>query len=88
MIELPDNAEFYADSAMGIYIPQYFAEKMDHSKVSGVAQEEWDILLAGPDHAEYWDVWNDVENNAVMTDNNGKKWTLLHDMDLWIVPCE
>lgn len=75
--------EIYADSARGIYIPQYFAESAKREMVQGVNAEEWAILESGPDNAEYWDVWESVLNNAKVTDSRGE-WTLYQDGDLWI----
>jgi len=45
------------DSAHGIYTPQIFAEQFPKWLDDA---EEKSILLAGPEHEDYWDVWNDV----------------------------
>lgn len=92
MYDLPESAILYADSARGVYIPQHFAESVRRECVSGVTQEEWDILMHGPngeDYPEwYWDTWNDVEQNALVTDSNGAQYRLYQDGDLWLVPVE
>lgn len=86
MFDLPENAILYADSARGIYIPQFFAESVRRELVQNVTQEEWNILESGPDHEYYWDVWNDVSSSAILTDDFGDTWTLWQDGDLWLVP--
>lgn len=79
-----DYIEIYADSSRGQYIPQYFAQSCKREMVKGVSAEEWEILEFGPDHEHYWEVWESVLNNAKITDNNGEKWTLWQDGDLFI----
>jgi hypothetical protein len=89
MFDLPDSAILYADSARGIYIPQYFAESIRRDCVSGVTQEEWDILSGEPDSESYWDVWNDVECRAIVTaPDTGIRYRLYQDGDLWLVPAD
>lgn len=54
-------------------------------KINGLTLEDIQILL-DPYHEHYWDVWEDVTQNAEYTDPNGIKWTLWQDGDLWAVP--
>jgi hypothetical protein len=75
------TAQLYADSARGIYIPQYFAETIDWNAIDNWNEDERDILLAGPDHESYWDVWDSILNNVV-TVCGGVLW---QDGDLWII---
>lgn len=86
MYDIPQNAELFADSNRGVYIPQHFAESVVRELVSGVSDNEWKTLEAGPDHEFYWDTWNDVEQNAVLKDKDGKTWKLYQDGDLWLIP--
>lgn len=92
MLDLPENAILYANDARGTYIPQYFAESIKRECVTGVAQEEWDILMQDPNGADcpewYWDIWNNVEQNAVVTDSSGVQFRLYQDGDLWLVPAD
>lgn len=74
----------FAADDRGVFIPQYFAEAVVRELVTGVTDENWAILEAGPEHEWYWDTWNDVENNAVLT-TNGMEYTLWQDGDLWLV---
>lgn len=88
MFDLPESAILFSDSARGIYIPQHFAESIRRECVTGMTQEEWDTLESGPDAEWYWDVWNDVEQNAIVTDSNGIQFRLYQDGDLWLVPAD
>ncbi len=78
----------WLDSNRGVYIPQSFAQSFaDRAKhVANVSDEDWAILEAGPDHEFYWDTWNDVEQSAIVTDENGVKFRLHQDGDLWLIP--
>ena len=91
MFDLPDTAILYADSARGVYIPQHFAESIKRECVTGVSEENWNLLTLDPNDENtpehYWDVWNDVEQNARVTcPDTGIVYTLYHDGDLWLVP--
>lgn len=91
MFDLPDAAILYADSARGVYIPQHFAESIKRECVTGVSDEDWNMLALDPNDENtpeyYWDVWNDVEQNARITcPNTGIVYTLYQDGDLWLVP--
>ena len=81
-----ENAECYADSAKGVYIPQYFAETIHRHLVEGVSNEDWEILEAGPYHEYYWDAWNDVTNNCRIKHPSGREYCLWQDGDLWLLP--
>ena len=79
----------------GQYLPRDFAKSFsDRDKyVAGVDNKTWAILEAGPDHEYYWEVWEDVLNNAVVTDVHGHKFSIYHhkfsiyqDGDCWLVP--
>ena len=88
MYDLPETAILYANDSHGIYIPQYFAESVNSEKLSGVSGVDMAILIAGPDHDEYWDAWVDVCNDATLTDSNGVTFYLYQDGDLWLVPTD
>ena len=45
------------NGAAGVYIPQIFAERYPE----WLEDDDKAILLSGPDHADYWEVWNDVQ---------------------------
>jgi hypothetical protein len=81
------EAMLYADGARGIYIPQYFAESIQRDAVTGVKPEALDMLAGDPDQDWYWETWNDVLDNAVVTDKStGIVYHLYQDGDLWLIP--
>lgn len=90
MASKPDMMLWLGDHR-GIYIPRDFATSFaDRAKhVSGVDAEQWAILEAGPDSASnesYWDVWDEVCDSAIVTDDNGHKFTVWQDGDCWLIP--
>ena len=78
----------WLDDHRGIYIPRDFATNFaDRAKsVSGVSDEEWAILEAGPDHESYWGTWADVCDSATVTDDNGVEYSVYQDGACWLVP--
>lgn len=96
MFDPPKDSILFAEDNRGIYIPQHFAESIDRATVSGVSQDDWDCLEAGPPDSvfaehdgceHYWDVWDYVEQNATVTrPSDGMKFHLYQDGDLWLVP--
>ncbi|MDR1872045.1 MAG: hypothetical protein LBS60_09060 [Deltaproteobacteria bacterium] len=53
--------EFLIDGRHGIYVPQEFAEAYGEH-ISD--PEDKAILLAGPDHDQYWDTWAAIVDNV------------------------
>ena len=51
------KCECIVDGANGQYIPQIFAERFPE----WLDDDDKAILLSGPDNADYWEVWNDVQ---------------------------
>jgi hypothetical protein len=78
----------WLDDHRGQYIPRDFASSfIDRDKhVSGVSLETWYVLDMGPDHADYWEEWSYVLDNAIVTDEHGVKYTLHQDGALWLIP--
>lgn len=85
-MSLPSESELLFDSNRGVYIPQHFAQEIRREMVSGVSADDFAVLESGPDHEWYWDTWNDVEQNAVLTKPDGSRWILYQDGDVWLVP--
>lgn len=83
---LPEESILFADSARGVYIPQHFAESIQRDLVTGVTEDDWRILEAGPEDELYWEAWNDVEQSAVVHAPEGVDYYLYQDDDLWLVP--
>lgn len=74
------QAQLFADSARGVYIPQYFAESHAPEQWRHINPDDVEILTAGPEHESYFDAWDSVLNNAETVDG-GK---LHQDGDLWV----
>lgn len=74
-------AKLFADSARGIYIPQYFAESIEPKDWRGIDAEDLAILKSGPYHEFYWEAWESVLDHAEHKDG----WTLYQDGDLWVI---
>jgi hypothetical protein len=82
---LPSDAELFLNDSRGIYLPRDFAESVRFELVTGINANDWDVLLAGPEHELYWDVWSDCLDDVVIDDGN-RKFRLYQDGDLWLVP--
>lgn len=78
----------WLDDHRGVYIPRDFANSFEdrNSSVKGVDPETWEILEAGPDHEVYWEAWNDVQRDAVVTDENGVEYNVYQDGACWLIP--
>lgn len=79
---MSDNIHCIIDGALGIYVPQKFAQNFD-MPAWGVSVENAEILRVGPDHEFYWDTWDDVLRDASLTDPSGQVWELTQDSDLF-----
>ena len=77
----------WLSDARGVYIPRDFALSFkDRTKsVAGITDADWTIL-EDPDHEWYWDAWADAIDRAIVTDENGHKYFLHQEGDLWLVP--
>ena len=77
----------WLDDHRGQYIPRDFARSFVNraSAVSGVSDDDLAILEAGPDGEAYWDVWEDVCNNAIVT-IGGARYRVYQDGDCWLIP--
>lgn len=82
------NVMLWLNDLRGIYIPKNFAELFaDRAKtVTGVDDETWAILESGPYHELYWEAWDDVCREAVVTDDHGNRFTIYQDGDCWLIP--
>ena len=92
MHNLPSESILYADSARGIYIPQYFAESVNRYSIAGWSKwiNDLDELIKGPEDCEYyWEIWDDMLGNMTLHDNfTGIDYGLYQDGDLWLVPVD
>jgi hypothetical protein len=87
----------WLNDSRGIYIPRDFALSFsDREKyVAGVTAEQWAILEKGPEGGldskeggseNYWDVWTEVTDSAIVTDDKGNKYSVYQDGDCWLIP--
>lgn len=83
---LPENSYLYAADNRGVFIPQFFAQSVKREFVEGVSEEQYNVLLAGPDHEHYWEVWTEVLDRATINDPDVGPSYLYQDGDLWVVP--
>jgi hypothetical protein len=83
MEHLPNNAFCLIDSNRGIYIPQQFAKNWGDE--STMTREQEQVLLYGPNHDDYWDVWDEVVDTVKFV-FDGTTCTLWEDGDLFAVP--
>jgi hypothetical protein len=86
MDEIPEGAELFLSDSHGIYIPQFFAEQVDRSLVTGLDKEDYETLEAGPDGEWYWETWDCVLRDAVLKHPKLGNCYLWQDGDLWVVP--
>ena len=70
------------DGNRGIYVPQGFAECFSREEWN-YSKEDEEILISGPDHEYYWETWDDILQNAYYIDNDGLRWHLWQDGDLF-----
>jgi hypothetical protein len=71
----------------GHYIPRDFAKSFKDRDVavSGVNPDDW-ATLEDPDHEWYWEAWDNVQRDAIVTDENGNKYTVYQEGNCWLVP--
>ena len=82
------DVKLWLDANRGIYIPQHFAQSFANPDacVTGLCATDWAALLHGPDHEWYWEAWQNVLNNAIVTDEHGVRHSVYQDGDCWLVP--
>lgn len=91
MSTVKPQPQLFLSDARGIYIPRDFSECVYRDKVTGITDENYRDLVNGPDDTDdfvqaYWEAWQEVLDNARITDADGTVYTLYQDGDLWLVP--
>lgn len=78
-----DKHNLLLADARGVYIPKDFYEGF-HLDKWGIDPEEYEGL-SNIESEYYWDDWDRLLNNAEYTDDDGNKWMLYQDGNLWAV---
>ena len=87
MLTFENDAILFLTDARGQFIPRDFAETINRDYVTGVSDEDWLKLEAGPDHEWYWDTWIDVEQNArIYNPDTQLVYSVYQDGDCFLVP--
>lgn len=79
-----------ADENCGIYCAQQFAQSIDFERVSGIADLDWQILLAGPngpDYQDYFDIWDD-QIEEITVDVDGRIYGVYNNVGIWLYPLD
>lgn len=82
------NASLLIIDAHGIYIPQYFAEQYFPQYVTNKDRFTAEDLqdLTSPENEHYWEAWEEMLDNAELTDDKQRKCSLYQNGDLWAIP--
>lgn len=73
------------DGNKGIYIPQYFVNNFDLTEWHlDKLQDEIIDCAAGPDNEHYWDSWQTICDAAYYDHEDGTRYYLMQDDDLFI----
>lgn len=85
-----ENSILIISDTHGVYIPQRFAESFEFEELglSEAFRSDYEALVAGPDFEWYWNAWDAILDNAVISDPNDKKYRLHQDGELWAIPAE
>lgn len=75
------NIEILCDSAHGQYIPNIMINRLIGANWIVDCNNMEDLQNVDCEH--YWETWDQVLNNAEFVDQNGDKWFLHHDGDLF-----
>ena len=67
----------------GVYIPRDFVNNFDLDNWH--VKEDYQDVLSSSDNEYYWDMWGQVLNNAYYIDEQGNRWLLHQDGDLWAI---
>jgi hypothetical protein len=82
---IPEDSVLIFGDHRGLYIPRDFA--IQCGERWGLDAGDIEILSCGPDHALYWEVWDDTLETCAL-EYDGKRWRLFQDGDLWAIPEE
>ena len=85
-----NNIHCIIDGHHGIYVGQQFAQSFNMREWN-VSECDEKVLIEGPacpmtgtPNVSYWDAWEHVLDNAEYQDENGDRWVLEQDGDLFM----
>jgi len=82
--------ELLVDSHHGIYVMQSFCQRYaPYIKNMDEVKDDFEICLSGPDHDEYLEAWQMMEQNVILTNDKGDIFSigyLSDEGDLWAIP--
>lgn len=84
-MENMENMFILIDGNKGIYIPKVFVQRWGNNCITGLDQDASKILLEGPAHDDYFNVWDGVVDQIEFL-FDGQLHTLYEDQDLFAVP--
>lgn len=87
MANIPDGIIVMTDSHHGVYAPQVFLQSLA-APITNVSQRDIDTVLKGPNDVKnewYWEAWDSIEQNAVITSKNGDKFMIYQDGDIFLL---
>lgn len=68
----------------GQYIPQFFVQNFDLKSWNLISfNSDIESIRKGPECEWYWEAWNILLSNAFLIDEDGNKWVLEQDGDLF-----
>jgi hypothetical protein len=71
------------DGSHGVYVPQRYAVLASSADMA--TDEQREILLAGPDHADYWEVWEEILNSVRVVRGGSEYYLEQEDGDVFLV---
>jgi len=77
--------ELLLSDSRGVFIPRDFCACF--VGWTNIDPKDAETCVAGPDQEWYWEAWDKILCDAFYEDQNGKRWTLHQDGDLFVV-CE
>lgn len=81
-----EDCRLLLSDSHGIYIPQLYCQSLseEEAEESGISWEDALICQSGPDEKLYWEAWQSI-CDAAEWEEDGERWNLLQNGDLWQV---
>jgi hypothetical protein len=83
------NSSLLILDAHGIYIPKLFVENYAAKYLINKEELLEDLAeLGNPENENYWNAWENVIDEAILKDDEGRICNLWQDGDLWAIPID